>query len=268
MNIPAYVTAWFASHKWRIRPHQTHMVEAFGRQESTLLIAPTGTGKTMAGFLASIIDLHQNDEVALHTLYISPLKALTHDIERNLFKPVNDMGLNIRIETRTGDTPSHKRIRQRKNPPHILLTTPESLMLMLSYPDAPTIFGKLKLVVIDEIHSIAPSKRGDFLALALARLATLAPQHIRFGLSATVADPSALARWLGPVGQPVKVLEVQSHALPKISLLPTEARLPYGGFMARYAMPDIYKAIAQAKTSIVFVNTRSQCERTLSLIHI
>ncbi|PZP40255.1 MAG: ligase-associated DNA damage response DEXH box helicase, partial [Pseudomonas fluorescens] len=163
-------------------------------------------------------------------------------------------------------TPSHKRIRQRKNPPHILLTTPESLMLMLSYPDAPTIFGKLKLVVIDEIHSIAPSKRGDFLALALARLATLAPQHIRFGLSATVADPSVLARWLGPVGQPVKVLEVQSHALPKISLLPTEARLPYGGFMARYAMPDIYKAIAQAKTSIVFVNTRSQCERTFQLL--
>lgn len=220
----------------------------------------------MAGFLASIIDIQKEGGNGLHTLYISPLKALTHDIERNLLKPVQDMGLDIRIETRTGDTPSHKRIRQRKNPPHILLTTPESLMLMLSYPDAPAIFGNLKLVVIDEIHSIAPSKRGDFLALALARLASLAPAHIRFGLSATVADPAALAAWLGPAGEPVKVLEVTPKTLPEIALLETKARLPYGGFMARYALPEIYAAIAKARTSIVFVNTRSQCERTFQLL--
>lgn len=242
------------------------MVEAFDRHESTLLIAPTGTGKTMAGFLASIIDIHRSESAGLHTLYISPLKALTNDIERNLLKPVTEMGLNIRIETRTGDTPSHKRIRQRKNPPHILLTTPESLMLMLSYPDASAIFGQLKLVVIDEIHSVAPSKRGDFLALALSRLASLAPKHIRFGLSATVAEPLALAAWLGPAGSPVNVIEVKSKTPPKIKLLTTKARLPYGGFMARYALPELYKAIAEAKTSIVFVNTRSQCERTFQLL--
>ncbi|RYD50636.1 MAG: ligase-associated DNA damage response DEXH box helicase [Sphingobacteriales bacterium] len=266
LKIPANINAWFTANRWRIRPHQKEMVDAFTNKQSTLLIAPTGTGKTMAGFLASIIDIHQQGGDTLHTLYISPLKALTNDIERNLLKPVNEIGLNVRIETRTGDTPSHKRIRQRKRPPHILLTTPESLMLMLSYPDAPALFANLKLVVIDEIHSIAPSKRGDFLALALARLTSLAPQHLRFGLSATVADPAALAAWLGPVGHPAKVLEVKSTTPPNIQLLQTKAQLPYGGFMARYALPEIYTAITKARTSIIFVNTRSQCERTFQLL--
>jgi ATP-dependent Lhr-like helicase len=242
------------------------MVDAFEKQRSTLLIAPTGGGKTMAGFMVSLIDIEKTAATGLHTLYISPLKALTNDIERNLLQPVADMGIAVSIETRTGDTPSHKRARQRKKPPNILLTTPESLMLMLSYHDAPSIFGKLRLVIIDEVHSIAPTKRGDFTALALARLAALAPQHIRFGLSATVAEPDILAAWLGRTGEPAQTLLVKQQAPPEVKLLKTRGRLPYGGFMARYAVADIYAALLQSKTSLIFVNTRAQAELMFQML--
>ena len=146
---------WFKQRNWQLRSYQYEMLEAFEKRCSTLLIAPTGAGKTLSGLLPSLVDLHDSPMQGMHTLYISPLKALTHDIERNLLQPVAEMGLDLTIETRTGDTPSHKRQRQRKKPPNILLTTPESLMLMLSYADADKLFGKLKAVVVDEVHAFA-----------------------------------------------------------------------------------------------------------------
>lgn len=266
VTLPAYLKTWFSNKGWTPRTHQLAMVEAFQKQRSTLLIAPTGGGKTMAGFMASLIDIAENGATGLHTLYISPLKALTNDIERNLMQPVSEMNLNVTIETRTGDTPSHKRVRQRKKPPNILLTTPESLMLMLSYYDALQIFGKVKLVILDEVHSFAPTKRGDFTTLALARLAALAPGHVRFGLSATVAEPERLASWLGRTGEPAHVLQVKQEVLPEVDLLSTEGRLPYGGFMAKYAVPDIYRALVKASTSLIFVNTRAQAELMFQML--
>jgi ATP-dependent Lhr-like helicase len=125
----------------------------------------------------------------LHTLYISPLKALAADIRRNLTGPITDMGLPIRVEDRTGDTPSSRKKRQRADPPHILLTTPESLALLTSYEDAGRTFAGLKRVIVDEIHALAESKRGDQLMLALSRLSTARPRLRRVGLSATVEDP-------------------------------------------------------------------------------
>src|ERR1700687_872834 len=132
----------------------------------------------------------------LHTLYISPLKALAVDIARNLETPIAEMGLPIRIETRTGDTPSSKRQRQRRDPPEILLTTPEQVALLLASADAPYLFGSLKRVILDELHALVTSKRGDLLALGLARLFRLAPGLTSIGLSATVAEPDALGRFL------------------------------------------------------------------------
>lgn len=259
-KIPQKIQDWFAAQNWQIREHQQKMIEAYFKGQSSLLIAPTGGGKTLAGFLPSLIDLYTNDYDGLHTLYISPLKALTNDIERNLHKPITEMGLNIKVESRTGDTPAHKRARQKNKPPHILLTTPESLMLMLSYVDADRIFRNLKLVIIDEIHSFATNKRGDFCSLALSRLKKYAPKHIRFGLSATVAKPKDLANWLGKNRKPAKIIQVKNEIKPKIEILETEARMPYGGHLAKYAIPEIYEKIKQAKTSIIFVNTRSQAE--------
>jgi ATP-dependent Lhr-like helicase len=243
------------------------MAEAFRARRSTLLIAPTGGGKTLSGFLPSLIDCHETQAAGIHTLYVSPLKALTNDIERNLMRPIAEMGLAVTVESRTGDTPQGKRARQRRTPPKIFLTTPESLVLMLSSPDAPRLFSGLRAVIVDEVHSFASTKRGDFTALALSRLAALAPHHVRTGLSATVADPQALAAWLGPAGSPANLLQSGLPTKPDIRMLePKDARMPYGGFMARYAVPEIYDAIRNAGTSIVFVNTRAQAELMLQML--
>ncbi len=262
-KVPGEFERWFERQGWAIRDYQRQMVGAFARREDTLLIAPTGGGKTLAGFLPSLIDLSQKQTGAgakLHTLYISPLRALTNDIERNLNRPVAEMGLPITIGVRTGDTKSYQRTKQRKTPPNILLTTPESLMLLLSYPDAADYFADLQTVIVDELHSFATNKRGDFTSLALARLKTLAPGHIRFGLSATIADAQAAAKWLGPTDAPAKIIEVRGDASPKLSIMQTEARYPLGGHNPRFAVKDIYAAIKKAKSSIVFVNTRAQTE--------
>ena len=174
------------------RPHQLAMLEAAEAGESVLLIAPTGGGKTLSGFLPSLVDLAATPRPGLHTIYVSPLKALATDIARNLTRPVTEMGLPIVVEARTGDTPANRRARQRVTPPHILLTTPESLAVLLSLPDAPDFFSTLACIVLDEVHALAGTKRGDQLALCIARLATLAPAARRVGLSATVAHPDAI----------------------------------------------------------------------------
>ncbi|HYD86642.1 MAG TPA: ligase-associated DNA damage response DEXH box helicase [Vitreimonas sp.] len=195
--------AWFASRGWAPRAHQLELVRRAQDGLSTLLIAPTGAGKTLAGFLPSLIELAPLAEQGglrrphkLHTLYISPLKALTTDVARNLETPVREMKLSVRIETRTGDTPPHKRQRQRAHPPDILLTTPEQLCLLIASEHARVFFEDLQTIVIDEAHALAPTKRGDLLALAMARLQRWAPAHRRVGLSATVADEEGLVRWL------------------------------------------------------------------------
>ena len=180
------------------------MVQAARDGAHALLVAPTGGGKTLAGFLPSLIDLAERGPKpatgpgsGVHTLYLSPLKALTTDVERNLMTPIREIGLNIHVESRTGDTKQSKRQRQRDFPPDILLTTPESLALMLSYPEAPRIFGNVRRVVLDELHALAENKRGDQLMLGLARLRWLSPALRVTGLSATVEDPQALADFMG-----------------------------------------------------------------------
>ncbi|NDV92931.1 ligase-associated DNA damage response DEXH box helicase [Alteromonas sp. 345S023] len=257
---------WFSDKGWQLRGYQQKMLAQKDKHNAILLIAPTGAGKTLSGFLPSLTELYQHDHSGMHTLYISPLKALTQDIHRNLLQPIEDMALPISAETRTGDTPSHKRQRQRKKPPHILLTTPESLMLMLSYADADRIFGKLKRVIIDEAHSLYTNKRGDFLALALARLNILSPTLQRIGLSATVAYPETLAAWLAGTKDTAHIIKVKAGEKPKVQLLKSKARMPFGGFMARYAIDDIYTAICEAKTTLVFVNTRAQSELLFQML--
>jgi ATP-dependent Lhr-like helicase len=258
--LPAYVEAWFGARGWAAHPYQRALMDAFARRQSTLLIAPTGGGKTLSGFLPSLIDIHETAAHGLHTLYISPLKALANDIERNLHRPIAEMALAVTVESRTGDTPAAKRRRQRDRPPNILLTTPESLMLMLSFPHARKLFGNLRAVIVDEVHSFAPTKRGDFTALALARLATFAPEQVRFGLSATAAQPEKLAEWLCGVTAPAQILDASHRVRPQVRIMPSAKRMPYGGYLPRYALPEIYEEIRRAKTCIVFVNTRAQAE--------
>ncbi|MBU2980148.1 ligase-associated DNA damage response DEXH box helicase [Alteromonas sp. C1M14] len=265
-RFPNLFYRWFKQQGWTLRAYQREMLSAVSSHRSTLLVAPTGAGKTLSGFLPSLADLYKHPRSGLHTLYISPLKALTNDIHRNLTTPVAEMSLPISIETRTGDTSSYKRQRQRKKPPNILLTTPESLMLLLSYSDGATFFKNLHSVIIDEVHSLVGNKRGDFTALALARLNEIAPQHRRIGLSATVADPKGISRWLGVTGEPAQVVHVPQITQPDVTLLAPTQRMPFGGFMAGYAMEAVYQAIKKTKTALVFVNTRAQAERVFQML--
>ncbi|MBB3019240.1 ATP-dependent Lhr-like helicase [Microvirga lupini] len=204
--LPKTFRDWFKSRGWKPRAHQLDLLAKAREGRSVLLVAPTGAGKTLAGFLPSLVELSERrpsrgtakDRRGLHTLYISPLKALATDVARNLEIPVAEMGLPIRVETRTGDTPSHKRARQIERPPDILLTTPEQLALLLAHAEAREFFKDLRRVVLDELHSLVTSKRGDLLSLGLARLMMIAPQATAVGLSATVREPDDLRRYLVP----------------------------------------------------------------------
>ncbi|HWX08175.1 MAG TPA: ligase-associated DNA damage response DEXH box helicase [Bradyrhizobium sp.] len=355
--LPETFLRWFAGRGWSPREHQLELLAKARDDRSALLIAPTGAGKTLAGFLPTLVELSAISEGArsaassplrssplpprsggegsgvgggsanslpeeradrpptpdpsppsalrlgggekeeraartatenatltahssrstvistgrgvqrsrgLHTLYISPLKALAVDIARNLEAPVSEMGLPIRIETRTGDTPVSRRQRQRRYPPDILLTTPEQLALLLSSDDAPFLFSSLKRVVLDELHALVTSKRGDLLSLGLARLWQLAPEMRAIGLSATVAEPESLARFLVPQRDGMiaaaDIVVAGGAAAPIVEMLDTRERLPWAGHSARHALPEVYELIKRNNTTLVFVNTRSQAE--------
>lgn len=238
------------------------MLGAGARGEHALLVAATGAGKTLSGFLPTLVDLAEHPTDRLHTLYVSPLKALAADVERNLLGPIADMDLAISVESRSGDTSSDKKARQRSRPPNILLTTPESLSLLLSYPDGFTMFADLKTVVIDEIHAFAPGKRGDLLSLALARLQTIAPGLRRVGLSATIADSDAYRAWLAPnaEAESVTLVEGEAGADPDIRILLPEGAVPWAGHSGRYAVHQVMAEVARNRTTIIFCNTRGLAE--------
>jgi ATP-dependent helicase Lhr and Lhr-like helicase len=319
--LPEPFRRWFAARGWSPRDHQLELLAKARDDRSALLIAPTGAGKTLAGFLPTLVELsgatssnlaplagrgrlvreadkpgewvaeavvtpatppHPTRRASLaappsprtrgegrssrglHTLYISPLKALAVDIARNLETPIAEMGLPIKVETRTGDTPVSRRQRQRRYPPDILLTTPEQLALLLSSDDARFLFSSLKRIVLDELHALVTSKRGDLLSLGLARLWRIAP-HIRaIGLSATVAEPESLARFLVPqrggLSEAADIVIAGGAAAPIVEMLDTRERLPWAGHSARHALPEVYDLIKRNNTTLVFVNTRSQAE--------
>ena len=238
------------------------MLELARRGRSGLLVAATGAGKTLAGFLPTICELAERPAEGLHTLYVSPLKALAVDVQRNLIGPIEEMELPIRVETRTGDTPSDRKARQRVKPPQVLLTTPESLSLLLSYPDAVTMFQNLRTIVVDELHGFAKEKRGDLLSLSMSRLQKLAPDLRRVGLSATISDPDAYRSWLAPDADmdEVDLVIGDPGAEPDLSILIPENRIPWGGHSGYHAIGDVMRLIEQHKTTLVFCNTRGLAE--------
>ena len=298
-EIPSILTDWFASRGWAIREHQLEMLAAAQAGRHALLTAPTGAGKTLAGFLPTLIDLIESEnkksvraepvETAglaqsalrlaqsgrkgidtLHTLYISPLKALAVDVQRNLLTPIAEMDLPITVETRSGDTPANRKARQRVKPPQILLTTPESLNLLLSQPESFTLFASLKRVVIDEVHAFATGKRGDLLALSLARLQKIAPEMQRVALSATVAEPDDFRAWLAPYGDIDTVTHVlgAEGAPADLSIMLPETpegdpvRVPWSGHAGAYAIPQVLDQIRANRMTLVFCNTRFLAELT------
>ncbi|MDP1739382.1 MAG: DEAD/DEAH box helicase, partial [Caulobacter sp.] len=300
--LPPRFAAWFESRGWAARPHQLAMIEKARAGRDALLIAPTGGGKTLAGFLPSLIELAErppaNGPRGIHTLYLSPLKALAVDVERNLLSPIQGMGLNIVAESRTGDTGVSRKQRQKIKPPDMLLTTPEQLALLLAWEGARTLFEDLRCVVIDEIHTLWPSKRGDLLALGLARLQTIAPTLRRVGLSATVDDPQIILEWLSRDPPPAGEVAARANASddgggrrggkpppppcgrspslkgggsvdlvrgppgpsPVVDVLIAEGGVPWAGHTAQHAMGQVYEIIKRHRTTLIFVNTRFQAE--------
>ncbi|MHA7820440.1 MAG: ligase-associated DNA damage response DEXH box helicase [Erythrobacter sp.] len=270
--LPPEIQAWFDTRGWRARRHQLDMLAKAGSGSDALLVADTGAGKTLAGFLPTLCDFAPSNGTpppeGLHTLYVSPLKALAHDVKRNLLTPIEEIGLPITVETRSGDTSSDRKKRQRSTPPNVLLTTPESLSLLLSYPESFELFHTLRRVVIDEIHAFATGKRGDLLALALSRLQAIAPAMRRVGLSATLANPLSFQEWLAP--QPADgtgeihaadlVLGEEGAPAEVDILLPIEERVPWGGHAGRWAVDQLYEAIRANRTTLVFTNTRFLAE--------
>ena len=269
-GLPPELAGWFAARGWRLRRHQAEVLENPGH---ALVMADTGAGKTLAGFLPTLAAFcpSQLGDAPLprgvHTLYVSPLKALAHDVRRNLLDPIAALGLKCRAEARSGDTPAARKARQRADPPEILLTTPESLALLLSWPEAEQMFAGLQRIVIDEIHALAPGKRGDLLALGLARLQRLAPGAQRIGLSATLADPQAFREWLAPAGaaESVQLVAGEPGAPAELEvLLPDGGRVPWGGHAATWAIPQLIAEIARNRTTLIFTNTRFLAEYIFS----
>ncbi|HZZ33448.1 MAG TPA: ligase-associated DNA damage response DEXH box helicase [Phenylobacterium sp.] len=251
--LPQRFADWFASRGWSPRAHQLAMIERAQAGRDALLIAPTGGGKTLAGFLPSLIDLAgrppPNGPASLHTLYISPLKALAVDVERNLNTPILQMGLPITAESRTGDTGISRRQRQRVKPPEILLTTPEQLALLCAWEGARLYFENLECVILDEIHTLHASKRGDLLALDLARIAQFARRMRRVGLSATVDDPEVIKAWMANHAK-VDLVDVQDvPPQGELSAKPTE-----GVSSAALGMSSVSDSAAQT-SSVAFGDT-------------
>jgi len=258
-DLPKKFKNWIETKNWSLRPHQIEVLNNSKRQ-SQILIAPTGSGKTLSGFLPTLIELESLEFSGLHTIYVSPLKALATDIKRNLMVPIEEIGLNIRVEDRTGDTKAATKRRQRVDPPHILLTTPESLALLVSFPESKTLFANLERIVIDEIHALVESKRGHQLVLAISRLQSLCTNLRKIGLSATVENPSEIAQFISKKKDSCPIIFVKSEVEPDISMLQTKASPPWSGAGATYAIPDVLEKISSHKTTLIFHNTRAQAE--------
>ncbi|MCZ8129674.1 MAG: ligase-associated DNA damage response DEXH box helicase [Steroidobacteraceae bacterium] len=266
-NGASRVERWFASRGWSVHPFQreTWALHAAGR--AALVNAPTGSGKTLAAWLGPVIEaLDEPGPVAAPTgprvLWITPLRALAADLRGHLQSAADALGLAWRVELRTGDTASSVRARQRAKPPHALVTTPESLSVLLSYAESGPWLAAVRTVVVDEWHELLGSKRGVQLELALARLRALSPGLRTLGLSATIANLAEAARVLaGPAGDPAIVRAPDPRDTRIDSIRPsTIERFPWAGHLGLRLLAPVLESLEAAATTLLFTNTRSQAE--------
>jgi ATP-dependent Lhr-like helicase len=279
------VATWFADRFTSPTPAQARAWPAIKAGQHTLIAAPTGSGKTLAAFLAAIDDLvcqGLSGQLADETqvVYVSPLKALSNDIHRNLEVPLTGIrehlrrsglpDVEIRTWVRTGDTPSAERERMRRRPPHIVVTTPESLYVLLGSESGRKMLSTTRSVIIDEIHAIAPNKRGTHLALSLERLADLCGDRlVRVGLSATQNPIEAVADLLvgaAPDGAPaaeVRIIDIGHQRRRELSIEVPDS--PLAAIMSNEVWQQVYDRLVDLikahRTTLVFVNTRRMAER-------
>jgi ATP-dependent Lhr-like helicase len=300
------IRAWFQETFGQPTPPQAEGWPAIQRGEHTLILAPTGSGKTLAAFLWGIDQLYReltnplppvpsfpHSTTGIRLVYISPLKALNNDIHRNLRQPLaairhkaKELDLDfptIELAVRSGDTPSRERQAMLRRPPHILITTPESLYLLLTSPKARDLFRTVHTIILDEIHTLAGSKRGVHLALSLERLQCLAQQPIqRIGLSATIQPLEEVARflggndWIGETSQrrlvprPVTIVNAAYEKkldLQVVSVVDDFRQLP-GDSIWPTLIPRVVSLIRQHQTTLIFANNRLGAERAADRLNV
>lgn len=271
----AAVEAWFAGRSWTPWPFQREAWDAFAAGESGLIQVGTGAGKTYAAYggpLADLIDAEREEpgRAGLAVLYITPLRAVARDIEKALREPIDDLGLPFVVEGRTGDTAASVRTRQRARLPHVLVTTPESLTLLLTRETARQQLANVRSVIVDEWHELVSTKRGSQTELALARLRRFAPGVRVWGLSATLPNLEEAAAALVGVGRRARIVRGEMERPVTIeALLPRAgARLPWTGHLGFSMLEEVLEALDPERSTLVFTNTRSQAERWFHAISI
>ena len=266
------VDDWFASKEWEPLPFQREVWNAYLAGGSGLIHSATGTGKTLAAWWGPILEgLSESTNTKskappLRVLWITPLRALAADTLASLAMPIDDLGVPWTLESRTGDTTPGVRARQSRRLPTALVTTPESLTLLLTRPDVHEIFRDLRAVVVDEWHELMGTKRGVQMELALARLRTLAPAARTWGLSATIGNlDDALEALIGvgaQVSRPPRIIEgVETKEIIVDALIPPVIeRFPWAGHLGTQMVPQVVAAVEEGRSAIIFTNTRSQTE--------
>lgn len=257
------LTEWFGEEVGEPWPFQERVWEARREERNGLIHVPTGAGKTYAAYLPALERAIGGYERGLRVLYLAPLRAMTRDLSKALERPVDDLDLNVTVESRTGDTPRKVRRRQRSSLPNVLLTTPESLSLLLTYSNARQLFGGVQTVIIDEWHELILSKRGTQVELALARLRRWNPELRTWALSATLDNlEEAADAACGPDADPLIVdselerpIEIETRPPPEVDTF------PWFGHLGMEMLPRVLEVVDEAETAIVFANTRSQAER-------
>ena len=268
----ARLREWMAGHGWSPLGFQQRTWDAYLAGSSGLLSVPTGAGKTYGAFLAPLAELMAETEAeserGLSILFITPLRAMSRDIEKALRRPVDELGLGIRVESRTGDTSETDRARQRRAMPDVLLTTPESLCLLLASNDAAIRFANLRCVIIDEWHELLSSKRGSQVELCMSRLRRFSPDLRTWALSATLSNLEEAAQVAVGADQDACLI---AEAMPKTidirAVTPDlckeggrQARLPWAGHMGLQMLPAALEVLDPDVGTLIFVNTRSQAE--------
>jgi len=267
---------WFYSRFIKYSKPQTFGVMEIHSRNNILISAPTGATKTLTGFLSILNELVGSTEQGkledkVYAIYISPLKALNNDISKNLKEPLEQINalagrdLGIRVSVRTGDTTSYERQKMTRKPPHILITTPESLAIMLASPKFREHLAGVEWCIVDEIHALAENKRGVHLSLSLERLQHISPGMCRVGLSATVAPIEKIARYLVGTHRPCTIVDIQflknldfKVISPVDNLIDTDHATLHARMYA-----EINKLVESHKTTLIFTNTRAATERVI-----
>lgn len=254
---------WFKTQGWTPLPFQQKAWGAYLAGHSGIIQVPTGSGKTYASVMGAIAHMLDAPKAGLQLLYITPLRALSRDIEQSIVRPIQEMEWGLRVESRTGDTSSSRKTKQMKSMPHILITTPESLSVMLSYTDSQKRFGALRAVILDEWHELMSSKRGTQTELCMAQLRSLAPSMRTWAVSATLGNLEEAAQTA--VGLNTTPVIIQSNLTRETvirSVLPESVdSFPWGGHLGLRMFQELVDALDIEKSTLIFTNTRSQAER-------